>query len=696
MLSLAAPVRPLFIAGLVSLALITFASPGATRMFSSPWSLAYGVACLVPTLLLLLRVCDRVRPLVLPAAPWLTALLFTAGAVLGSALASPYRGPTLQWSAPLLAALALVFVVFDWLHADSDPTAAAARRRQLLGAAGGLFLATAVISVVLWALQIRGLAAPELFAARNPHPLGHSNYTAGLALLMLPVFGALAFQTRGALRALWFFALGLALLMLFTSGSRGGLVGLAVLACVQLPSLARALRLRLWLIALAVLVGVTALVAFNPRTRTLIAPRAAGPDLRESTVQRAAMLSAGLALGRERPLLGWGPGATPLAYPRVRALLDGGTENVLQLHSAPVQLWAEFGALGLLAALLLTTLAARAAWTDPAARPVFLGLLGYAAFSFTDWQLDIPIFTAALAAAFALLPPRATATHPALRSLLAAFTFLTLALITLLGRADPSPALNLRALALARDPATAPAARALFERSLATNPDQELAHFNLGWLLVTADPAAAAPHFLAAARLVPEKGGVYFGLALARLNLGDRPGATRALALECINDPLFLSSPWWRTPALAALRPAVFALTRDLLHALTFPAADPRAAEAAYLAGLTVWIERTAPPGYLLALAQTTERVNYFARRPNSAALAAASLRSYRRERTGYPVLMRDLDLPTPTDLFDVQENLLAATELNFLFPRKGWLPAPQFLPLLEAPVSPSASAPKS
>lgn len=686
MLRLAAPVRPLLVAGIASLALITFASPGATRMFSSPWSLAYGVACLVPALLLLLRACDRLRPLVLPAPSWLAALLSAAVVVLGSALASPYRDPTLQWSAPLLAALALVFVVFDWLHADSDPASGAIRRRQLLSAVGGLFLATAVISVVLWALQTRGRAVGELFAARNPHPLGHSNYTAGLALLMLPVFGALAFQTRGLRRARWVFALGLALLMLFTSGSRGGLVGLAVLAFVQLPTLARALQLRLWLVALAVLVGVTALVALNPRTRTLIAPRAAGPDLRESTVQRAAMLSAGLALGRERPILGWGPGATPLAYPRVRALLDGGTENVLQLHSAPIQLWAEFGALGLLAALLFAALAAHAAWTDSAARPVFLGLLGYAAFSFTDWQLDVPIFTAALAAALALLAPRASTNHPALRPLIAAFTLLTLALITFLGRADPTPALNLRALALARDPATAPAARALFEHSLAANPDQELAHFNLGWLLVTADPATAAPHFLAAARLVPDKGGAYFGLALTRLNLGDRPGATHALALECINDPLFLTSPWWRTPALAALRPAVFALTRDLLHALTFPAADPRAAEAAYLAALTTWLENTAPPGYLLALAQSTERVSYFARRPTSAALADAPLRAYRRERTGYPVLMRDLDLPTPTDLFDVQENLLAATELNFLFPRKGWLPAPLFLPLLDTP----------
>ena len=48
---------------------------------------------------------------------------------------------------------------------------------------------------------------------------------------------------------------------------------------------------------------------------------------------------------------------------------------------------------------------------------------------------------------------------------------------------------------------------ALLRESLALNPDQEIAHFNLGWLLVVRAPAEAERHFLAAARLVPDKGG---------------------------------------------------------------------------------------------------------------------------------------------------------------------------------------------
>ena len=56
--------------------------------------------------------------------------------------------------------------------------------------------------------------------------------------------------------------------------------------------------------------------------------------------------------------------------------------------------------------------------------------------------------------------------------------------------------------------------------SVVLNPDQEIAHFNLGWLLLAPDPVVAEKHLLAAAHLVPDKGGVYFGLGLARLNQG--------------------------------------------------------------------------------------------------------------------------------------------------------------------------------
>ncbi len=45
---------------------------------------------------------------------------------------------------------------------------------------------------------------------------------------------------------------------------------------------------------------------------------------------------------------------------------------------------------------------------------------------------------------------------------------------------------------------------------------------------------------------------------------------------------------------------------------------------------------------------------------------------------------MRNLDLPPPVDLFEVQENSLASGDLAALFPKKGWLPAPLLVDALD------------
>jgi O-antigen ligase len=669
--------------GLAALLVITLASPGATRMYAWPWSLAYDVALVVPALLLVRRAFDSRHPLILPARSWTGVALAVAAVVLASALQSPWRGPALQWSAPLLAAVTGFFLAFDWLQ--SVP----ARRASLLTGAGIFFAVVALAGTGLWLAGLPGRTAGEVWTGRNPYPLGHSNYTAGLALLMLPLFPALALRDRGARRAGWLAATGLAAVMLLTSGSRGGLIGLAVLVAVHLPAVARALRLKLWLVFAVSIVVLAAVLAANPRTRTMLAGATARATLQASDVQRSAMAKAGLLMGLDRPLLGWGPGTTPLAYPYYRRFLDGGVENVLQLHSTPVQVWAELGAAGLITALAFIGLALLASRSSLDSRRVLLALSGYVVFCLTDWQLDVPVFSFALAIAAALLVPSAARVFAAGRIAVGAGTLAALALIGLFGRRDPTPELNVRALALARDPAQAAAAIALLNESLALNPAQEIAHFNLGWLLVVRDPAAAEQHFLAAAQLVPDKGGVYFGLGLARLNQGHRDPAVRAFALECLNDPIFLTSPWWRDPAVGQTRIAVNTLVLHLLG--DFPRVlenSPADREAIYLAALIDWLDGHASPGQILAAADTPERVAYFARQPAPPDFDAAPGRLYRRERTGYPVLMRNLDLATPVDLFDVQENALAV-ELRPLFPTKGWLPSPVLLTLLDAPVSP-------
>lgn len=701
------------IVGLACLAVITLIYPGATRMYAWPWSLAYAGALLAPVLALLIRVFDSAHPLVLPPPLWRITALAAVATILLSALASPYRGPSLLWSAPLLAAIALFFVAHDALATRADR---APRTATLLGL---IFTAIIATSLVHWLPGVPGKSLDHLAQSRNGAPLGHSNYTAGLALLALPWSVALALLARGATRILWATTATAAFVVFLSSGSRAGMIGLAALAFTALFLSPLTLRRKLTVTA-ALLVAGSALIFSHPRTRSLLTrpDPAAAPNI--SDIQRTAMLTAAVRMGADRPLLGWGPGTTPLVYPRYRAGLDGGAENVLQLHSTPAQLWAELGAAGLacallfLAATLHTTrsqlrppplscnllgytttpslllspavspsescnpigyTSSASAWLSPPCVTV-ITLVGYVVFALGDWQLDVPVFAFAAAICAALLSassPSSAATpaspHPPVFAarILGGVTLLSLSLITLLGRPDPTPELNVRALALARagTPADTARAIALLRESLALNPDQEIAHFNLGWLLVVADPAAAERHFIEAIHLVPDKGGVYFGLGLARLNQNRPAPAARAFALECLNDPAFLFSPWWRDPALSPLRPratAEFTLVCSFAERALKNFANTR-----YSASLLPRIAALAPQ--LGKVPSGPERTSL-------------------RERRGYPVLMRNLDLPTPIDLYPVRELTSPSPTSTASLPPKSWLPSPLLLELLDAPLA--------
>jgi O-antigen ligase len=623
-------------------------------MFASPWNLFYWGAVLAPPLALVLRAALTDEPLRLPENRWLGLVALAAAALLGSALASPYRTPVLQWTALPLAGLAGLLLAHDWVQA------APANRDRLNGIAAtgaGLLMLT---STGGWLLDVLGLPRAELFSAtlfemRNAHPLGHSNYTAGLALLSLPWLLHAAVRQRGLLRAFAGAGAALAVLALFTSGSRGGLLGFAALGVAALAGARLGWR-RFVLLAGAALAAAALLAVANTRVRALLSPAdpTAPPNI--STVQREAMLTAGLRMGADRPLAGWGLASTPLVYPRYRADLAGGAENVLQLHSTPLELWAGLGAAGL---LLLGGFAALAALGWSRAPAAAVALAGYGVFAFTDYQLDVPAFVAALAILAAQLtgPANAPAGRTA-RLTLAGVTLGILVLLGVLGRSDRAPVLNCEALALPRGPAQTARTVALLRESLTLNPDQEIAHFNLGWLLLVTEPAAAEKHFRAAAQLVPDKGGVYFGLGLARLNQGRTADAARALALECLNDPRFLASPWWKEPAVAAQRSA---------------------ATAAFVA-LAARARRALPPGTWAA--RQAQLMAGLA--PRLGEVSDGRELIYRRERTGYPVLMRNHDLTAPLDRFDVREDPRFVARVPFRLPPKGWLPSPVLLKLLD------------
>ncbi len=629
-------------------------------MYAEPWSFFYWVTVLVPGLLLVLRAGVLSSRFRLPTRPWLGLVVAAAIVLLAAALTSPYRTPCLQWTALPLAGLAAFLLMHDWLQAA--PTNHE-RFATLAAIAAGLLMATCL---GYWLLDVVQLTHADffsvtLFQIRNPHPLGHSNYTAGLALLSLPWLVLAGFRQGGLFRLCGITGAGLALLGLFTSGSRGGLLGLAAWGVVALAG-ARPGWKRFLLLAAIVGVATAALAIANPRVRGLLGPPDPAGEPNISTVQRTAMLEAGLCMGTDRPLFGWGLNTTPLVYPRYRARLDGGAENVLQLHSTPLELWAGLGTPGLLLLGGFVFLAARGWSRAPVAAAT---LAGYGVFALTDYQLDVPMFVFALAALAAqLAAPAPAPANPRVQLGLAGGILGVLALIVAFGRSDRAPELNSEALALARDPAQSSRAIAILRESLALNPDQEIAHFNLGWLLLVPEPVSAEKHFRTAAQLVPDKGGVYFGLGLARLNQGRSVDVAHAFALECLNDLRFLASPWWKEPAIAAQREATAAAFTKLARKAgsALPPGTWAAQQARLILGLAPQLGHTSPG-------------------PETA---------YRRERIGYPVLMRNHNLPPPQDLFDVREDPRFAASVPFALPPKGWLPSPLLLKLLDAPASDS------
>jgi tetratricopeptide (TPR) repeat protein len=244
---------------------------------------------------------------------------------------------------------------------------------------------------------------------------------------------------------------------------------------------------------------------------------------------------------------------------------------------------------------------------------VAFGFVGYAVLALTDYQLDVTAIWVALAVGIALL---ATIAHlvqsgdgnstdmrrskwllaaPALLVLLSALVYLPPVLLArvafydgvteLYERNIPAflanatrateltpweahyanqVAIELGNAALATQDAELASrlrsgAEQWFARSLAVNPDQEFCHFNLGWLLLKSDPARAIHHFQSAARLVPDKRGVYFGLGLGYMGQQQRENVIQAFALECLSDPAFLISPVFQQPALRGAFPAVAA-----------------------------------------------------------------------------------------------------------------------------------------
>ncbi|MBC8040541.1 MAG: O-antigen ligase family protein, partial [Opitutaceae bacterium] len=537
--SLSAPLALLVCAWVLGLSVLP---PSTTRLQAWPWAGFAALAWLLPLAVALYRLALG-RPCARFGGCIDAGFALLALSALVSAFTSPLRGVVIPHLLPFLGTCALPYALIPLFHSEND------RAIERIGA--GMITLILGTSLLLWWEPWHHLVLP---GSRNAQPFGHANITGSVAVLaaLWLAAGALREKAR-TVRLLFAAGALLAVATAVSSGSRGAVIALAA-ASATAAAIILIKRGRLLVAALCALLLAGAVVTTNTHLRELIFHGRWNSSVRESNDQRTTMILGGLRLGAERPLLGWGPGAVPHVFPRVRADLPGGSDNFLQLHNTPAQLWATLGSAGLLATLLIAAgIVARlrtAGWTHEQVA-LTAGLTGAATLLLFDHPFATPVFallaTAHLAAwarsdtyAERLLPraPRMIIGGLGMLLLLPVLYFSGRDLAArrefagALEDADENDRAGYvaglrRASALApadayyphllaahyatghpfpgAQGASIPAALDRLRATLSTNPDLEYAHYNLGWLLLESSPAASAAHFLESIRLAPQR-----------------------------------------------------------------------------------------------------------------------------------------------------------------------------------------------
>jgi O-antigen ligase/tetratricopeptide (TPR) repeat protein len=182
--------------------------------------------------------------------------------------------------------------------------------------------------------------APQVEDGRRTYStIGHPNTVGELLALTLPLTGWLALRARGLTRDLCLWTLGGQVVALALTGARSawGIAALEVVALVGIVAIRRiGLGRLLWrplAVALPMLaITATGLVLLAPSSAARVDAAVSQAIDRGSPLQTRQLLwQSAIALGVERPALGWGPDAFALAYPRHRSVaLDAAYGNVGQ------------------------------------------------------------------------------------------------------------------------------------------------------------------------------------------------------------------------------------------------------------------------------------------------------------------------------------------------------------------------------
>lgn len=533
------------------------------------------------------------------------------------------------YSWTVICFLALLYVLNSWLNTPQ-------RRYRILVGQGYLNIAFIVVSLSLWIGQtlIPELARIEklqqlgitikfdfsIIELRNWAPIGHQNYVAGYLLLCLPLITGLGFLHKGRQRWLWFAGVGLGLVDLYTTNSRGGWLGLIVLVSVSLLFLLGYSGLpRLWLglMGITALTTIVGVISRDDRFGHLITDIINGRTDGQ-LAYRLINITTGWRMGIAHPFTGIGLGGVPLLYQSYRPTWAGReSELIYQLHTTPSQLWAEMGiwsiasSLGAIALFIYLLCrwfkqSRQAEYTDRVLIwCIGASLLAYGVMSLTDYQLDnicisttLVIFLACLSSTFRqqelYLKPAKSLSIIGLGLVMAVIVWLVplhrawqlshsgfsalaqnnvYAFVQSLTRASQlAPwepyypyqlGWNLGNLALqttdiSQRKKLTKDAIAWLEKGVKASPYREFGYSNLGWLLVHSRQPGAVKHFINSAQLVPAKRGVFYGLGFGLLSQGKVDLAIEAFSLEGLRNPLeIVTSPIWRSPELSPIYPQI-------------------------------------------------------------------------------------------------------------------------------------------
>lgn len=602
--------------------MFTLAPDSHSLMAQWPWVAFWQIGLLFPIIWLLSLIWHHRRLKLLGnGLDWLVGIV-AIGLIL-SILGAEFKNQAFWNAWAVISGFGALYALHQWLASPQQ-------RYQLLIKQGYLNLTFIILSLFLWLTQtvlpeisrLNGLKAfgvniPFDFTVlelRNWAPIGHQNYVAGYLLLALPLLVALAILQPNQ-RWLWSIGVVLGIVNLYTTSSKGGWLGLLSLFVCGFIILIFKSRLSLRWIGIGGISCLTVLLIFvfsNNRLRQTFANLLGGQSNNEFAY-RWINTNIGWMMGSHHPFTGIGVGNVPLAYQKYRPVWAGQeSELIYQLHSTPVQLFAEMGIWGILtmigaiAWLIYNLIRYRSTNTTDNILlwSLVSGLFAYVLMSLTDYQLDNIAISGTLIIYFACLASYFKSEQKFPYPMSVFYTGLGLMIAVMIWLIPIHRAWQVSSqgfLALNQDkidsfiPLIAQAQKIVpwepyylyqlgwnignlsfatqnsqqrlqlltqsvtwFEKGNIASPYQEFGRSNLGWLLLSQNPTQATQSFLQAIQLIPAKQGNFYGLGLSLLRQNKIDLALDAIALEAIRHPLFIASPIWHSTGLRSLyRPVI-------------------------------------------------------------------------------------------------------------------------------------------